>query len=103
MTTDAAAFFAPIQIAHSAYVSIPFVGEAFACRERRARGRSFFDTDLDLPERKGSTGLTVFVGRWEVVMDPPAWLRSRAALIAWRCTAMPALMLASFVRVMSRL
>ncbi|SHG32894.1 hypothetical protein SAMN02745157_4029 [Kaistia soli DSM 19436] len=103
MTTEAAAYLAPIQITHSVYVSIPFVGEAFACCERRARGRSFFDTDLDLPGRKESARLTVFIGRWEVVMDPPACLRSRAALMVWRCTAMPALMLASFVRVMSRL
>ena len=102
MAAKAAAYLAPIRVIHSAYVSIPLVGNAFACRESRARGRSFFDTDIDLPGRKESVPLTVFIGRWEVVMDPPAQLRNRAALMAWRCTAMPALMLASFARVLSR-
>ena len=57
---------------HSAYICLPFLGESYAERYFTGRGRYFFDTDLDLSERyaDGSDGITVFIGRWAVTMDP---------------------------------
>jgi hypothetical protein len=104
MTTEATASTTPIQSNPSAYIVIPFLGEAFAAREDRARGRSFIDTDADMKERERSAGLTVFIGRWVVCLDAPARMRRAGKAPAiWYLAALPVLLLASVSKALLRL
>lgn len=75
----------------SAYVALPGLGEAWAEQGGATHGRSFFDTDRDLRRGGLSSGITLFAGRWCVVLDAPRPLAAAWARFVWFGMAAPVL------------
>ena len=80
------------RITHTAYLVLPGIGSVFTQRETVARGRTYFDTDLDLRDDGMKTGIELFIGKWEISMSKPkAGLKDRA----WLYVAVPVLVVSS--------
>ena len=80
------------KISHTAYLVLPGIGSVFTQRETVARGRTYFDTDLDLRDDGMKTGIELFIGKWQISMSKPkAGLTDRA----WLYVAVPVLVVSS--------
>jgi hypothetical protein len=79
----------------SAYVALPGLGEAWVEQGGTTRGRNFFDTDRNLRRVDLSSGITLFAGRWSVVLDAPRPLATAWARWIWFGMAAPLLTIAA--------
>jgi hypothetical protein len=75
----------------AAYASFSWLGESWIERLNSTHDGPFLLIDLTEREPDLSTGLRLFIGRWQIILDPASRLNGSLKRLAWYSLAAPLL------------